>query len=150
MQRKNCYIVDSCSRSCGKGQRPKNHSNAKGLAGRDCRSFKALFIPPLSPNPSPPPPGGSGELNNRMWPTLCAGWRSRANANIQTCREPRELGTTDADAACVHFECWPGTVNAAPLKTRPHPAVGPPFPPGGAGEGLGVRVGVAAQELLHR
>ena len=74
-------------------------------------------------------------------------------------------------AAFVHFEGWQRTMNAAPLKTRPHRvvegrfegwrltvnsstsntrphrAVGPPFPPGGAG--VGVRVGVAAQELLH-
>ena len=33
-------------------------------------------------------------------------------------------------------------VELTTLHTRPHTAVGPPFPPGGAGEGLGVRVGV--------
>ena len=54
------------------------------------------------------------------------------------------------DAACVHFEGWRLTVNSTTSNTRPHTAVGSPFPPGGAGEGLGVRVGVAAQELLHR
>ena len=77
------------------------------------------------------------------------------------------------DAACVHFEGglstlkytplkprpqpavegrfegWRLTVNSTTSNTRPHRAVGSPFPPGGAGEGLGVRVGVAAQELLH-
>ena len=67
----------------------------------------------------------------------------------------------DTDAACVDFEGWQRTVNFTPLKTRPHTAVegqfegwrltvnlstsntrpnravGPPFPPGGAGKGLG-------------
>ena len=76
-------------------------------------------------------------------------------------------------AACVHFEDWQSTVNAISSKTRPHmalkgrfegwrftlnsttsntrphTAVELPFSPGGAREGLGVRVGVAAQELLH-
>ena len=48
------------------------------------------------------------------------------------------------------FEGWRLTVNLSTSNTRPHRIVGPPFPPGGAGEGLGVRVGVTAQELLHR
>ena len=58
MQRKNCYIVDSCLRKLYKGLRLKNHSNAKGLAGRDCRRFKVLFIPPPLPQPLSTPAGG--------------------------------------------------------------------------------------------
>ena len=61
--------------------------------GARLQKLHGLVHSPLSPNPSPPPPGGSGELNNPMWSTRCAGWRSRADANIQTRREPRELGT---------------------------------------------------------
>ena len=61
--------------------------------GTRLQKLHGLVHSPLSPNPSPPPPGGSGELNNPMWSTLCAGWRSRADANIQTRREPRECGT---------------------------------------------------------
>ena len=105
-------------------QGPTALKSFKGLAEPSCRNFKALFFPPLSPNPSPPPPGGSGELNNHIRPTFCAGWRSRADANIQTHREPPECGTpVTGDAACVQFEGWPGTVNAPSLKTRPHTAV---------------------------
>ena len=87
MQRKNCYIVDSCLRKYSKGWRLKTSSEA--LRKQVAEDFNALFIPPLSPNPSPPPPGRKGELNNHIRPTLCLGWRSRATANVQTCREQK-------------------------------------------------------------
>ena len=60
------------------------------------------------------------------------------------------LKTQPNRAVKGRFESWRLTVNSTTSNTRPHRAVGSPFPPGGAGEGLGVRVGVAAQELLHR
>ena len=72
---------------------PARASGLKALqrpCGTRLQKFQSLVHSPLSPNPSPPPPGGSGELNNHIRPTLCAGWRSRADANIQTRREPRK------------------------------------------------------------
>ena len=125
--------------------------------GTRLQKFQGLVHPPLSPNPSPPPPGRKGELNSHIWPMLCAGWRSCATGNVQTCREP----CFQTDSATVHFEgwpstvnsppsnplphtavkshfeCWPSTLNSPPLKTRPHTAVELPGPPGGAREGWG-------------
>ena len=64
------------------------------------------------------------------------GWRSTVNATpLKTRFQPAVEGP---------FEGWRLTVNSSTSNTRPHRAVGSPFPPGGAGEGLGVRVGVAA------
>ena len=98
--------------------------------------------PPLSP-PTPLPPRRAGKGSQQPYlANAFAGLSSRATGNIQTCREPHEF----VDAVPAHFECWPSTLNSPPKKTRPHTAVGPPFPPGGAGEGLGVRVGVVTQK----
>ena len=60
--------------------------------GNRLQKLQRLVHPPLSPNPSPPPPGRKGELNSHIRPTLCVGWRSRADANLQTRREPCEPG----------------------------------------------------------
>ena len=48
-----------------------------------------------------------------------------------------------------HVESWWLTVNSSLSKRGHIGLLAPPFSPGGAREGLGVRVGVEAQELLH-
>ena len=53
---------------------------------------RLVHSPPL-PQPLSTPAGAERGANSPMWPTLCLGWRSRATANVQTRREPRECGT---------------------------------------------------------
>ena len=84
------FLVADCAGTA----RARGQKTIQRPCGVRLQNFKAMFFPPLSPNPSPPPPGRKGELNNPIWPTLCAGWRSRATCNIQTCREPRECEST--------------------------------------------------------
>ena len=144
----------------------------KGLAETGCRSFNALFIPPSPPTPLNPRRG------DEVSSTAIFGQRF-VRGGVHAQRPTFKLAgnavsPAHTHAACVHFEDWQSTVNAISSKTRPHMAVkgrfegwrltvnsstsntrphravGSPFPPGGAGEGLGVRVGVAAQESLHR
>ena len=109
--------------------------------GTRLQKFLSLVLPPLSPNPSPPPPGRKGELNSRMWPTLCAGLSSIKTANIQTCRVPElcrwqrppRPAQRPIDKVLRHF------------YTRPHTAVELPGPPGGAREGWGESGGCSAK-----
>ena len=61
--------------------------------GNRLQKLQRLVHSPPLPQPLSTPAGAERGANNRMWPTLCLGWRSRADANIQTCREPRECGT---------------------------------------------------------
>ena len=170
MQRKNCYIVDSCLRRFSKGWRLKTSSKA-------LRKQVAETSTPCSFPPSPPTPLHPRRGDQVSSTALCGQRFVWGAVHVQTPTfKPagNHVSLAHTAAACVHFEGWRSTVNATPSKTRPQPAVegrfegwrltvnsttsntrphtavGPPFPPGGAGEGLGVRVGVAAQELLHR
>ena len=170
MQRKNCYIVDSCSRRSGMGQRPKSHSKA-------LRKQIAEVSTPCSFPPSPPTPLHPRRGDEVSSTTLFGQRFVRGGVHAQTPTfklAGNQLSLAHTAAACVHFEGGQSTLKSTPLKprpqpavegrfegwrltvnsftsnTRPHRVVGPPFSPGGAREGLGVRVGVAAQELLYR
>ena len=169
MPRKNCYIFGSCSRSSSKGQRPTRHT--KALRDEIAEVFNALFIPPSPPTPLHPRRGDEVS-STTVFGQRCV--RGGVHAQQPTFKlAGNRVSLAHTAAACVHFEGWQSTVNATTLKTRPHAAVeghfegwrftvnsttsdtrphravGSPFSPGGAREGLGVRVGVAAQELLH-
>ena len=169
LQRKNCYIFGSCLRRCGKGWWHKSHS--KALRDEIAEVSKPCSFPPSPPTPLHPRRGDQGSSTaifgqRFVWggvhvqrPTFkLAGNRGPCKC-VEAARVHFEGGQSTVNATPLktrpqpavesHFESWRLTVNSTTSNTRPHPAVGSPDPPGGAGEGLGVRVGVAAQELLH-
>ena len=140
-----CYIFSSCLRRCRKGWRRKTSSEA-------FRKQIAEVSTPCSFPPSPPTPLHPRRGDEVSSTALCGQRFVRGGVHVQTPTfklAGNKRSDKRGDAACVHFESWRLRLNSTTFNTRPHRAVGSPFPPGGAGEGLGVRVGVAAQELLH-
>ena len=153
MQRKNCYIIDSCLRRAGKGWRHKTHLKA-------LRDEIAEVSEPCSSPPSPPTPLHPRRGDQVSSTTLCGQrfvWGG-VHAQGPTFKPAgNHVSLAHTAAARVRFEGWRFTVNSSPSNTRPHTAASPqplsrPAPPGRAGEGLGlgVRMGVTAQKLLHR
>ena len=133
-----CYIFNSCLRRSGKGWRLKTSSEA-------FRKQIAEVSTPCSFPPSPPTPLHPRRGDEVSSTALCGQRCVRGGVHVQTPTfklAGNHVSLAHTDAACVRFEGSPDTVNATPKKTRPHPAVGSPDPPGEAGEGLGVRVGV--------
>ena len=142
MRRKNCFIFSSCLRRCGKGWRCKSHSEA--FRDEIAETSTPCSFPPSPPTPLHPRRGGKGSST-----TVCGQRFVWGGVHVQTPTfklAGNRVSLAHTAAACVHFEGWRLTVNLSTSNTRPHRAVGSPFPPGGAGEGLGVRVGVVTQK----
>ena len=138
---KNCYIFDSCLRRCGKGQRHKSHS--KALRNQIAEVFKPCSFPPSPPTPLHPRRGDQGSST-----TLCGQRFVWGGVHVRTPTfKPagNRVSLWPHDAACVRFEGWRLTVNSSTFNTRPHRAVGPPLPPGGAREGWGESGGCSAR-----
>ena len=157
-------------RRSGKGERLK--SQAKALRCEMVEISKPCSFPPPSPPTPLHPRRGDQGSSTTLFGQRCV--RGGVHAQRPTFKlAGNQRPSKRVDTACVHFEGWQRTVNAPPSNplphtavkdhfegwrctvnsttsnTRPHGAVGPPFSPGGAREGLGVRVGVTTQELLH-
>ena len=151
---------------------PKTIQMPKALRDEIAEVSTPCSFPPSPPTPLHPRRGGKGSSTTIFGQRFVWGGVHAQRPTFKLAGNHGSLAHTDA--ACVHFEGgqstlkytplkprpqpavegpfegWRLTVNSSTSNTRPHRAVGSPFPPGGAGEGLGVRVGVAAQELLHR
>ena len=134
--------------ACASPIRARGPKTIQRPCGTKLQKLQGLVHSPPLPQPLSTPAGGIRGAQQPYVANALSGvafTRNGQHSNLP--------GTTGAwghtDIACVHFEGWRFTVNSSTSNTRPHTVVGSPFSPGGAGEGLGVRVGVAAQELLH-
>ena len=114
-----CYTLNSGLLRYSKVQRPKSHS--KALRDEIAEVSKPCSFPPSPPTPLHPRRGGKGSS------TAISGQRFVwGGVHVRTPtfkRVGNQRPRKRVDAACVHFEGWPGTENFTPLKTRPHAAV---------------------------
>ena len=96
-------------------------SHAKALRNQVAETSRSCSFPPSPPTPLHPRRGDQGSS------TAIFGQRFvRGGVHAQTPtfkRVGNQRPRKRVDAACVHFEGWPGTENFTPLKTRPHAAV---------------------------
>ena len=150
MQRKNCYIVDSCLRRCSKGQRPKSHS--KALRGEIAETSRSCSFPPSPPTPLHPRRGDQGSSTTIFGQRFV---RGGVHGQRPTFKLAGNQGPGNwVDAACVYFEGWRLTVNSTTFNTRPHRAVELTSSPrrgwrGVGGEG-GTEQGVETSAILFR
>ena len=93
-------------------------SHAKALRNQVAETSRSCSFPPSPPTPLHPRRGDQGSS------TAIFGQRFvRGGVHAQTPtfkRVGNQRPRKRVDAACVHFEGWPGTENFTPLKTRPH------------------------------
>ena len=123
MQRKNCYIVDSCLRRFSKGWRLKTSS--KALRKQVAETSTPCSFPPSPPTPLHRRRGDQGS-STAVYGQRCV-WGG-VHARRPTFKlVGNHVSLAHAAAAFVHFEGWQSTMNSTPSKTRPQPAVEGPF-----------------------
>ena len=81
-----------------------------------------VHSPPSPPTPLHPRRGDQGSSTTIFGQRFVWGGVHVQRANIQTCREPREIGTT-LILPVFTLKVGQSTLNSTPLKTRPHMAV---------------------------